>query len=170
MCIRDRYQRRVRGTRVGGMLALRCRVAAESAARFRRAALAQTRNHGHSALSTDDCITVNFVKGEEKWAVQAPVGIDLLSLCHKEDIDLEGACEGSIACSTCHVVLVEEVFNSLPEPSEEEDDMLDLAWGLTQTSRLGCQVICTKDLDGMVVKIPLMSRNMYVDGHKPHHH
>lgn len=56
------------------------------------------------------------------------------------DVDLEGACEGSIACSTCHVILSPEHYNMLPEPEDDENDMLDMAFGLTDTSRLGCQV------------------------------
>ena len=61
-------------------------------------------------------------------------------IAHEYDIDLEGACEGSIACSTCHVILSPEHYDLLPEPSDDENDMLDMAFGLTDTSRLGCQV------------------------------
>lgn len=100
----------------------------------------------------------------------APVGVNLLELAHREDVDLEGACEGSLACSTCHVVLPDEVYDMLEEPTEDEEDMLDLAWGLTQTSRLGCQVVVTPDMEGTVVRLPAATRNMYVDGHKPHRH
>ena len=71
-------------------------------------------------------------KGEET-DVDACVGDNILVVAHKNDVDLEGACECSIACSTCHVVLDDEVFDELPEPSEEEEDMLDLAYGLTPT-------------------------------------
>ncbi|GJD09947.1 Adrenodoxin-like protein 2, mitochondrial [Galdieria sulphuraria] len=62
-------------------------------------------------------------------------------LAHEHDIDLEGACEGSLACSTCHVYLDEKSYNKLPEPSDDENDMLDLAFGLTEYSRLGCQLL-----------------------------
>lgn len=76
--------------------------------------------------------------------------------------DTAGACECSLACSTCHVVVEdEEVYDSLPEPSEEEEDMLDLAFGLTETSRLGCQVVLTPEIDGIVVRLPAATRNMY---------
>ncbi|OLL26353.1 Adrenodoxin, mitochondrial [Neolecta irregularis DAH-3] len=71
-----------------------------------------------------------------------------------------GACEGSIACSTCHVIVQPEFYEKLPEPTEEEEDMLDLAFGLTETSRLGCQVIMKKDIDGLVVKLPSATRNI----------
>jgi ferredoxin len=151
-----------------------------------------------------------------------------LSLAHEHDVDLEGmslfyttyldccfgglelilgACERSIACSTCHVILDPEVYDKLPEPEDEENDMLDLAFALEDTyvyfpllpsrltlscdlpinricgfiwdsspmspmcldgadirSRLGCQVFLTKEVDGMVAKLPSATRNMYVDG------
>lgn len=76
----------------------------------------------------------------------------------------EGACEGSVACSTCHVILTPEFYDKLLEPSDDENDMLDMAFGLTDTSRLGCQVQLTKDLDGMIVTLPSATRNMFVDG------
>ena len=82
-----------------------------------------------------------------------------------------GACECSLACSTCHVIVEDEdVFDALPEASEEEEDMLDLAFGLTETSRLGCQVVLKPELDGLVVRLPAATRNMYADGHKPQPH
>lgn len=81
-----------------------------------------------------------------------------------------GACEGSIACSTCHVILPPEHYDGLPEPSDDENDMLDLAFGLTDTSRLGCQVHVTRDMDGMEIRLPSATRNMFVDGKKPTHH
>jgi ferredoxin-2, mitochondrial len=65
-----------------------------------------------------------------------------------------GACDGSLACSTCHLILTQETYDSLPEPCEEELDMLDLAFDLTDTSRLGCQIKVTKGLEGMVATVP----------------
>ena len=81
-------------------------------------------------------------------------------MAHSNNIDLEGACEGSLACSTCHLIIDDEWFTKLPAPEEDEEDMLDLAFGLTKTSRLGCQIIMTDELDGIVVKIPKGSRNL----------
>lgn len=75
-----------------------------------------------------------------------------------------GACEGSVACSTCHVILPEEYYDLLPEPDDDENDMLDMAFGLTETSRLGCQVKMTKELDGLTCTLPSATRNMFVDG------
>jgi len=99
--------------------------------------------------------------GSEK-TVDAQNGLSLLEVAHKNGVDLEGACEGSLACSTCHLIIEKEFFENLPEPSEEEEDMLDLAWGLTHTSRLGCQIIVNDSLDGMKVKVPTGTRNMSV--------
>jgi ferredoxin-2, mitochondrial len=74
---------------------------------------------------------------------------------------MEGACGGSCACSTCHVIVADDAyFDKMPEPEDDENDMLDLAFGLTETSRLGCQVKMTKELDGLVVKLPSMTRNL----------
>ena len=92
--------------------------------------------------------------------VDAPLGLSVLEIAHKNDIDIEGACEGSLACSTCHVVVDPEWYELLKEASEDEEDMLDLAFGLTATSRLGCQIIITEELDGLVVKLPSSTRNL----------
>ena len=75
--------------------------------------------------------------------VDAPVGLSVLEIAHKHGVDIEGACEGSLACSTCHVIVDAAWFKKLEAPTEDEEDMLDLAFGLTQTSRLGCQIVMT---------------------------
>ena len=85
-----------------------------------------------------------------------------MEIAHRNSIDLEGACEGSLACSTCHVVVDEPWFEVLPAATEDEEDMLDLAFGLTHTSRLGCQIIITEELDGLTLKLPTATRNMMV--------
>ena len=95
--------------------------------------------------------------------VEAPEGLSVLEIAHKNKVDLEGACEGSLACSTCHVVIDPEWYDRLPEASESEEDMLDLAFGLTATSRLGCQIIMNEELDGLVVSLPSATRNIMVD-------
>jgi 2Fe-2S ferredoxin len=101
--------------------------------------------------------------GTVRKEVEAPVGLSVLEIAHRNDIDLEGACEGSLACSTCHVVVEPKWYDELDDPTEEEEDMLDLAFGLTHTSRLGCQIKMTEDLDGLVVTLPSATRNMMVD-------
>jgi 2Fe-2S ferredoxin len=95
--------------------------------------------------------------------VEAPMGLSVLEIAHRNDIDLEGACEGSLACSTCHVIVDDAYFDGIPEPTEDEEDMLDLAFGLTHTSRLGCQILITEQLDGLVVSLPSATRNMLMD-------
>ena len=105
-----------------------------------------------------------FVEPDGKEVtVDAQNGLSLLEVAHNNGISLEGACEGSLACSTCHIIVEKEFFEKLPEPSEEEEDMLDLAHGLTHTSRLGCQIIMTEDLDGLKIKVPSGTRNINVE-------
>ena len=102
-----------------------------------------------------------FVEPDGKEvSVDAQNGLSLLEVAHNNGISLEGACEGSLACSTCHVIVEKEFFEKLPEPSEEEEDMLDLAFGLTETSRLGCQIIMSKEIDGIKVRLPASTRNV----------
>ncbi len=102
--------------------------------------------------------------GKTRKLVEAPLGLSVLEIAHRNDIDLEGACEGSLACSTCHVIVDADWYDRLDPPTEEEEDMLDLAFGLTHTSRLGCQIRMTDDLDGLTVTLPLGSRNMMAGG------
>jgi ferredoxin, 2Fe-2S len=92
--------------------------------------------------------------------VDAPLGLSVLEIAHKNDIDIEGACEGSLACSTCHVIVDSEWYELLKDATEDEEDMLDLAFGLTATSRLGCQIVMTEELDGLVVRLPASTRNL----------
>ncbi|WP_370154998.1 ferredoxin family 2Fe-2S iron-sulfur cluster binding protein [Ferrovibrio sp.] len=92
--------------------------------------------------------------------VEAPVGLSVLEIAHKHGIDIEGACEGSLACSTCHVIVDADWYGRLPAARPDEEDMLDLAFGLTRTSRLGCQLIMTPELDGLTVALPTATRNM----------
>ena len=95
--------------------------------------------------------------------VEAAEGLSVLEVAHRNKIELEGACEGSLACSTCHVVVAKDWYDKLAPATEDEEDMLDLAFGLTSTSRLGCQIIMSKDLDGLTVTLPAATRNMMVD-------
>ncbi|SLN49410.1 ferredoxin family 2Fe-2S iron-sulfur cluster binding protein [Oceanibacterium hippocampi] len=104
---------------------------------------------------------VTFVTPQGKHIeVVAQLGETLLELAHRSNIDIEGACEGCLACSTCHVIVAADDYDRLPEPSEDEEDMLDLAFGLTPTSRLGCQIVVTEEIDGLVVNLPTEVHNM----------
>ena len=104
-----------------------------------------------------------ILKDGTRKEVDAPLGLSVLEIAHRNHIGIEGACEGSLACSTCHVVVDKEWFDKLAPASEDEEDMLDLAFGLTHTSRLGCQIRMSNELDGLVVKLPPATRNMMVD-------
>jgi len=99
-------------------------------------------------------------KDGSRTEVEAPSGQSVLEIARANDIDIEGACEGSLACSTCHVIVDPTDFERLAEASEDEEDMLDLAFGLTATSRLGCQIIMSQELDGMTVTLPAETYNM----------
>jgi ferredoxin-2, mitochondrial len=105
-------------------------------------------------------ITFTLPDGTTKRTVQARIGESLLQTAHRNDIDLEGACEGVCACSTCHLIF----------PPEDEEDMLDMAFGLTETSRLGCQINVTNEMNGLELQMPAATRNFYVDGHVPKPH
>ncbi len=95
--------------------------------------------------------------------VEVPNGISVLEIAHRNGVPLEGACEGSLACSTCHVIVDQQWFDKLKGATEDEEDMLDLAFGLTHTSRLGCQIMMSDALDGLRVTLPAATRNMMVD-------
>ncbi|KAL1592998.1 mitochondrial matrix iron-sulfur protein [Nothophoma quercina] len=94
-------------------------------------------------------------------------GDNLLDIAQANDLEMEGACGGSCACSTCHVIVEDEAkYEAMEEPDDDENDMLDLAFGLTETSRLGCQVKMSKELDGLVVRLPSMTRNLQASDFK----
>ena len=84
----------------------------------------------HAQSAASGMIKVRFLKadGTLDHEVEAPAGTNLLDLAQREGQPLEGACEGQMACSTCHVIVAKEDFGRLPPASEEEDDLLDLAW------------------------------------------
>ncbi len=105
---------------------------------------------------------VHFISpdGETTQTVEAKPGDNLLELAQNAGQPLEGTCEGQMACSTCHVVIDKAWFDTLPAPTEDEDDMLDLASGARRTSRLSCQIDLTDAHDGLIVHIPSESRNM----------
>lgn len=101
---------------------------------------------------------VTFIEPEGgRKHIDAPSGWTLLEIAHDNDVDIEGACDGNMACSTCHVIVEPQWAPRLPPPSEEELDILDLAYGLEATSRLGCQIALTDALDGLVVRLPRLT-------------
>ena len=104
-----------------------------------------------------------ILKDGSRQEVEAPLGLSVLEIAHRNHIGIEGACEGSLACSTCHVIIDPEWYELLQAASEDEEDMLDLAFGLTHTSRLGCQIKISEELDGLVVSLPSATRNLMVE-------
>ncbi len=110
-------------------------------------------------------MTFIFPDGVEK-EVDAPVGLSLMEIAQKHDIEeIEGACGGSMACATCHMYIHPDWRDQcLPEEgkaSEEEEDMLDLAFDIRKHSRLGCQVTMSDDLDGLVVGLPGCTQDVF---------
>ncbi|XP_007905352.2 ferredoxin-2, mitochondrial [Callorhinchus milii] len=121
--------------------------------------------------SEDDVVNITFIdRSDRRIPVRGKVGDNVLYLAQDNGIELEGACEASLACSTCHVYVNEDCYDKLPTPDEREDDMLDMAPLLQMTSRLGCQIILTRELEGMELRLPKATRNFYVDGHVPKPH
>mmetsp|Transcript_6955 Transcript_6955/g.15231 ORF Transcript_6955/g.15231 Transcript_6955/m.15231 type:complete len:174 (-) Transcript_6955:404-925(-) len=126
--------------------------------------------------SPEEVVRVNIVTRDgAQQTINGKIGDNLLYLAHRYQkanpaLALEGSCEASLACSTCHVIVSREHFDILPKPKEDEDDMLDEAACLTPTSRLGCQIFLSKELDGMTITLPAFSKNFYVDGHVPEPH
>ena len=105
---------------------------------------------------------VRFVSadGQRSTEAAAPPGTRLLDPAQAHDQPLEGACEGAMACSTCHVLIAAADFDKLPPPSAEEDDMLDFAYGVSRTSRLACQIWLSAGLETLEVRMPPGSQNM----------
>ncbi|KAH9904885.1 2Fe-2S ferredoxin-type domain-containing protein [Xylariomycetidae sp. FL2044] len=121
------------------------------------------RKHGHvTPPKPGEELYVTFIdKENQEHKIAVSKGDNLLDIAQAHDLEMEGACGGSCACSTCHVIVCDEdYYDKMPEPEDDENDMLDLAFGLTETSRLGCQVVMTKELDGLKVKLPSMTRNL----------
>ncbi|KAI1725060.1 2Fe-2S iron-sulfur cluster binding domain-containing protein [Ditylenchus destructor] len=128
---------------------------------------------GFSGHYTDHCCgpqSFQTVRDDRERTVRGKVGDNVMYLAHRYNIEIEGACEASLACCTCHVYVEDEYFKKLPEPKEDEEDMLDMAPQLKPNSRLSCQIILNKELEGIRVTLPKITRNFYVDGHKPDPH
>ena len=107
------------------------------------------------SLRDEFVMKIVFINGSgDSQEVDASVGASVLDVAHRNGFGLEGACEGSMACCTCHVIVDEAWFGKLREASEEEEGVLDMDSKVAPTSRLGCQITLTEDLDGLVVSLP----------------
>ncbi|MCJ1385780.1 mitochondrial matrix iron-sulfur protein [Xylographa soralifera] len=119
--------------------------------------------HGHlTPPKPGEELYVTFIDKEgDEHKFEVASGDNLLDIAQSEELEMEGACGGSCACSTCHVIVEsQDHYDLMPEPDDDENDMLDLAFGLTETSRLGCQVKMAKELDGLRIRLPSMTRNL----------
>ncbi|KAF6208827.1 hypothetical protein GE061_014568 [Apolygus lucorum] len=137
--------------------------------------LGVTNRHGEfewkDPKSEEEVVFVTYVDQEGgKHKIRGKVGDNVLYLAHRYGISMEGACEASLACTTCHVYVQPSLLDKLPTATDKEEDLLDLAPFLKENSRLGCQIILTKELDGIELTLPKATRNFYVDGHKPKPH
>uniref|UniRef100_A0A8D2MXM2 Adrenal ferredoxin n=1 Tax=Zonotrichia albicollis TaxID=44394 RepID=A0A8D2MXM2_ZONAL len=106
---------------------------------------------------SEDKITVHFINRDgDKLTAKGKPGDSLLDVVVDNNLDIDGfgACEGTLACSTCHLIFEDHIFEKLDAITDEEMDMLDLAYGLTETSRLGCQICLKKSMNDMTVRVP----------------
>ena len=133
--------------------------------------------HGDGPGPNAPTINLTLINlNDTRTTITARVSKTLLQCAHRTGIEMEGACEGVCACSTCHVILSQELYDQLMDEmeggalKEDEEDMLDMAFGLTHTSRLGCQIVVKENMEGSVFTLPKATRNFYVDGHKPTPH
>lgn len=137
--------------------------------------LSSVRWHGEfewqDPTSDDQIVNITYItKDGKEFPVKGKVGDNALYLAHRYEVEMEGACEASLACTTCHVYVHDDYLDKLNPPEEKEDDLLDMAPFLKENSRLGCQITLTKELDGIRLTLPAATRNFYVDGHKPKPH
>nr|CAH7731272.1 unnamed protein product [Callosobruchus chinensis] len=135
----------------------------------------QGRRHGEyewqDPKSEDEIVNITYIlKDGKRVAIKGKVGDNLMYLAHRHNIPMEGACEASLACTTCHVYVQSNHIDKLPCPTETEDDLLDMAPFLKENSRLGCQIVLKKEYEGLEVQLPQATRNFYVDGHTPKPH
>ena len=134
--------------------------------------------HGHDHIDENAAeVKVVYVLKDKTEMEVVGTGVrvreNLLRLAQQHGIELEGACEGVCACSTCHLILEDDAYDEVEDLApltEDEEDMLDLAFQLTPTSRLGCQIVLTTAMEGLKVELPAATRNFYVDGHVPQPH
>merc|ERR1712227_74658 len=123
--------------------------------------------------SPEEVVNITYVdRNDIEHKISGKVGDNVMFLAHRHDIDIEGACEAALACCTCHVYVEteDEHWDEIDEITEEEEDMLDMAPYLQENSRLCCQIVLNKKLEGLVVRLPSATRNFWVDGATPEHH
>uniref|UniRef100_A0A8C7PXQ7 Ferredoxin 1b n=1 Tax=Oncorhynchus mykiss TaxID=8022 RepID=A0A8C7PXQ7_ONCMY len=106
---------------------------------------------------SEEKVIIHFINQDGiRTTTAVTEGQTLLDVVVNKNLDISGfgACEGTLACSTCHLIFDKTFYEKMEPTVDEEMDMLDLAYGLTKTSRLGCQVTVQKWMDGMTVQVP----------------
>lgn len=136
---------------------------------------ASSMGHGEYEMndpqSEEEVVNLTYInRAGRDIAVRGKVGDNALFLARRYGIEMEGACEASLACTTCHVYVESDHVDRLPEATEKEEDLLDMAPFLKENSRLGCQIVLNKSLDGLRLRLPRATKNFYVDGHVPAPH
>lgn len=112
---------------------------------------------------SQDTVKITFIydHSKEEVVIDAICGMSVLEVAKQNNVNIEGACNGGLACSTCHVYIEDKKrFDSLPKAKEEEEDMLDLAFDVRECSRLCCQLMITKDFDGIKFTVPKSTCNV----------
>jgi ferredoxin len=101
-------------------------------------------------------ITLSFSKNGESKIVSVDENSNktLLEVAHENGVELLGACDGACACGTCHVYIDQEHLALIERAGENEENVLDIVFGLQDNSRLACQVVVCKELDGAIIEIP----------------
>ena len=98
---------------------------------------------------------VTFIKSDgSAYDFDVTNGTSIMEAGRDANMGIEGTCGGSLSCATCHVVFGADDYARVGPPSEDEMDMLDLAFNVTETSRLGCQIKMSDELDGLTAKVP----------------
>lgn len=117
-----------------------------------------------SYFNFSDLIKFKIIEeGSEPKEISAKVGDNLLEVAKNNNINIIGACEGNCACATCHVIFDKSIFNKLPKATEQEEDMLETAPGLTSYSRLACQIKIEKYFNNSTIILPKIQRNISLD-------
>ena len=99
-------------------------------------------------------VAITFIKGEVEKSVDAEKGKTLLQVAEENNVGLFGACGGACACGSCHIYVDEETLKKIEPASEDEENVLDIVFGLQQNSRLACQIVVDEKLEGAVITIP----------------
>ena len=97
---------------------------------------------------------VKVICNKKTKKIIAKEGETVMEVTRNENFEIEGSCEGSMACSTCHIIVSDKWYDKLEPPGLEEIEMLELLPNYDKRSRLGCQIRLTKSLNGITIRLP----------------